>query len=73
MNLFKFNYTVGSLFTEQECSDILKDLSLQDDRFGISPPIRTGDVDEKLSVYEIDYNDFTIAGVKILLIEGLRN
>jgi len=64
MNLFKFNYTVGSLFTEQECSDILKDLSLQDDRFGISPPIRTGDVDEKLSVYEIDYNDLDNCGGK---------
>jgi hypothetical protein len=64
MNPFKFKYKVGNLFTDQECNDILRDLSLQDDRFGISPPIRTGDADEKLSVYEIDYNDLDNCGGK---------
>ena len=64
MNPFKFKYKVGNLFTDQECNDILRDLSLQDDRFGISPPIRTGDADEKVSVYEIDYNDLDNCGGK---------
>lgn len=60
MNPFKFNYKVATLFTEQECSDILKDLSLQDDKFGI-----TGDFgDEDLSVYEIDYDNLGNCGGK---------
>ncbi len=60
VNPFKFNYKVGTLFTEQECSDILKDLLLQDDKFGI-----TGDFgDENLSVYEIDYDNLGNCGGK---------
>ena len=60
VNPFKFNYKVGTLFTEQECSDILKDLLLQDDKFGI-----TGDFgDEDLSVYEIDYDNLGNCGGK---------
>ena len=52
MNIFKFNYKVGTLFTEDECKDILRDLSIQDQKFTI-----TGDFgDEDLSVYEIDYD-----------------
>jgi hypothetical protein len=68
VNLFKFNYTVGSLFTEQECSDILKDLSLQDDKFGI-----TGDFgDEDLSVYEIDYDNLGNCGGKVTIDKRIK-
>ena len=68
MNLFKFNYTVGSPFTEQECSDIIKDLSLQDDKFGI-----TGDFgDEDLSVYEIDYDNLDDCGGKVTIDKRIK-
>jgi hypothetical protein len=68
VNLFKFNYTVGSLFTEQECSDIIKDLSLQDDKFGI-----TGDFgDEDLSVYEIDYDNLDDCGGKVTIDKRIK-
>ena len=63
MNLFKFNYKVGSLFTEQECNDILKDLSLQDDKFGITDDFG----DENLSVYEIAIDNLnTCVGKSII-------
>ena len=63
MNPFKFKYKVGNLFTDQECNDILRDLSLQDGRFGI-----TGDFgDENLSVYEIDYNNLHHCGGKDII------
>ena len=59
----KFNYKVGTLFTKQECNDILMDLSLQDDKFGI-----TGEFgDENLSVYEIDYNNLDNCGGKDII------
>jgi len=68
VNPFKFNYKVGSLFTEQECSDIIKDLSLQDDKFGI-----TGDFgDEDLSVYEIDYNNLDDCGGKVTIDKRIK-
>jgi len=63
MNPFKFKYKVGNLFTDQECNDILRDISLQDGRFGI-----TGDFgDENLSVYEIDYNNLHHCGGKDII------
>lgn len=49
MNIFKFNYKVGTLFTEQECNDILRDISLQHDKFIVTPD--HGETD--ISVYEI--------------------
>jgi len=63
MNPFKFKYKVGNLFTDQECNDILRDILLQDGRFGI-----TGDFgDENLSVYEIDYNNLHHCGGKDII------
>lgn len=52
MNPFKFKYKVGTLFTEQECNDILRDLSLQDGKFEVTPDF--GELD--ISVYETNLN-----------------
>ena len=52
MNPFKFNYKVGTIFTEQECNDILRDISLQDDKFKVTPDF--GELD--ISVYETNLN-----------------
>ena len=68
VNPFKFNYKVGTILTEQECNDILKDLSLQDDKFGI-----TGDFgDEDLSVYEIDYDNLDDCGGKVTIDKRIK-
>jgi|SaaInl59LU_5_DNA_1037362.scaffolds.fasta_scaffold03674_7 hypothetical protein len=52
MNPFKFKYKVGNLFTDQECNDILRDISLQDDKFKVTPDF--GELD--ISVYETNLN-----------------
>jgi hypothetical protein len=63
VNPFKFNYKVGTIFTEQECNDILKDISSQDDRFIVTPD--HGELD--ISVYEIAIDNLnTCVGKSII-------
>jgi hypothetical protein len=63
VNPFKFNYKVGTILTEQECNDILKDISSQDDRFIVTPD--HGELD--ISVYEIAIDNLnTCVGKSII-------
>ena len=68
MNIFKFNYKVGTLFTEDECNDILRDLSIQDQKFTITGDFGDGD----LSVYEIDYDHLDSCGGKDIIDRGIK-
>ena len=68
MNPFKFNYKVGTIFTEQECNDILKDLSLQDDRFIVTPD--HGELD--ISVYEIAIDNLDTCVGKTIIKDKIK-
>ena len=52
MGLFKFRYLVGRAFSNEECDQILGDLTLQQDKFSVTDEF--GDLD--ISVYEVPYD-----------------